>query len=158
MWALELESEYCYNSTGKITFRSSSLFCYHLGFWPTPPSLSPLPTDIILTLLWFYSLGHWWISDQSRGSTATKITNSGNVLEGCGTLVGPPEAEEQSLEKTGTKGLWIGEADVHVAAETPRPAHCYNFSSLLKLRCQPPGRDCWLVKVRSYDHSPAVHG
>lgn len=54
----------------------------------------------------------------------------------------PPEAEEQSLEKTGTKGLWIGEADVHVAAETPRPAHCYNFSSLLKLRCQPPGRDC----------------
>ena len=109
-----------------------------------PPSLSPLPTDIILTLLWFYSLGHWWISDQSRVSIATKRTNSGNVLEGCGTLVGLPEAEEQSLEKTGTKGLWSGEADIHVAIETPRPTHCYNFSSLLKLRCQPPGRD-WLI-------------
>ena len=60
-----------------------------------------------------------------------------------GTLVGPPEAEEQSLEKTGTKGLWNREADICVAAETPRPGYCYNFSSLLKLRSQ-TGRD-WLI-------------
>lgn len=88
MWALEIETEYWYNATGKITFRSSSLFHYHLGFWPLPPSLSPLPTDTILTLLWFYSLGHWWISDRSRVSIATKRTNSGNVLEGCGNTSG----------------------------------------------------------------------
>ena len=77
-----------------------------------------------------------------------QLPQKGPILEmywkAVGTLVGPPEAEEQSLEKTGTKGLWSGEADIHVAARTSRPAHCYNFSSLLKLRCQPPGRD-WLI-------------
>ena len=57
---------------------------------PAAPNASPLPTDTILTLLWVYSLGHWWISDRSRVSIATKRTNSGNVLEGCGNTSGSP--------------------------------------------------------------------
>ena len=145
MWALELRTEYCCSATGKNTVRSSSLFRYHLGYRPMPPSLSPLPTDTIHTVLWFYSLGHWWVSDQPRVSIATDRNNSGNVLEGYGNPSVSTRGWRTVTGKDRNQGaLWNGEADILVAAGTPRPACCCMFSSLLKLRSQPLGRD-WLI-------------
>lgn len=41
-----------------------------------PPCPSLHPADTMHTVLWFYSLGHWWVSDRSRVLVATRRTSS----------------------------------------------------------------------------------
>lgn len=135
-------TECCCSAIGKDTIRSSSLFCHHLGWKSLAPTSSPVPTDTKHTVPWFYSLSHWWVSDQSRVLVATNRATSGNVLEGSGNPPGSTRGRRTGTGKErNQEALWSREADILLTAGILRPACCHVFSSLLMLKSQCPGRD-----------------
>lgn len=82
-----------------------------------------------------------------------------NVLEGCGNTSGSLRGWRTVTEKDRNQGtLEWGSRHTCSSKNLKTSTLLSNFSSLLKLRCQPPEEIGWLAKVRSYDHSPAVHG
>lgn len=149
MWAVKLGTAAVL--LGKIQVEALPYFAIIQAAKPRP-----LPTDIIHTVLWFYSLGHWQVSHQSRVLFVTNRTNSGNVLEGCGNPTGSTRSWWTGNGKD--RSSVDGEADRPVAAQTLRPARCCILSSLfLTSKNQHPRRD-WLAKVSVHDHSLAVQG
>lgn len=128
---------------GKIQLEDLPCFCYHLGYKPMSLSPSPLPADMVPTVLWLYSLGYCWVSDQPRvwliqhnqlWECTGRLWEPMSSTRGCRT--GPEKDRNQ-------RALWTGEVDTLIVAGTLQSACCCMFSSLLLILKGPcPGRDC----------------
>lgn len=117
-------------------------FAAFLQIHAPPPCPSLHPADTMYTVLWFYSLGHWWVSDQSRVLVATRRTSSKNVLKSCGEPAGSTRGWGTGTGKDRSHGtLWAGDGEILLAAQTLRPACCCSFSwLLLMIKSQGPRR------------------